>query len=405
MSAYTIVANVGTSMATATGRPGQGHLVYASQTGLGNWWLFYLSSTASLSAVTSSDFSSWAGPSSGSPMSLAQGHNSEGRNFAFSYQYNATYTEQIVHMVSTYLISGNTYTYHSRFTLGSTWTQTNSEASTGTNYTQGDYTFESGCVTTLDSSFYPVDVSPYWAISKHVNGEQEIAIASNSDTGTTWTSGFGTPAGIGSLGSYITSNAIFSLGSRNLIVISDNGVVPPSGGSFSNLQWATWNGSSLSSASNVFGSALTTTDANAWGAVARTTSDIHVVALSDNSSNYTHYRFNGTSWSAGNTIPSLAYGTNSGIFLATDGTSVWAFAIDTSHTVQFTQWNGSAWSAWSDAAINSSAATYLSGCQQVQSGSIGLVWTLADGSNYDIAGTLFNTVPGFPVGAISCSVP
>ena len=259
----------------------------------------------------------------------------------------------------------------------------------------------SGAVTTMDSNNLPNDLSPFWLVTA-TTGELEAAAGSNDDSGTSWTAGFALPVLLESGTNRTESNAILALGSGNLMAIGDNS---SSTGQFTNLMYSYYNGTSWSGSTGLM-TAVTATDANAWGAVARTGTDVHVVSLSNNSNAYVHYRWNGTSWSAGNTIPNLAYGTTAGVFLATDGTSVWAATIDTSSNVQVIQWtSGGGWGTWTVAAGNSAASTYLSGYQQVVGTSIGLIWTLVDGSNYDIAGTLFNTVPGFPVGTISCSVP
>jgi hypothetical protein len=193
------------------------------------------------------------------------------------------------------------------------------------------------------------------------------------------------------------SNAMFSLGSGNMLYIGDNG----GGSTFTNLQWTSGAGSSWATMSSVFGSAVTATDPNAWGAAARTTSDVHAVALSNNSNAYVHARYNGSSWSAGDTVPTLTYGTNSGIFLASDGTNVFAHVLDGSGNVQQSQWiSGTGWSAWSQVAtFNMAAGAYLSGYRSVVSSNIGLIWTEPNGGNFDIVGALVPAGGGGGAGA------
>ena len=91
-------------------------------------------------------------------------------------------------------------------------------------------------------------------------------------------------------------------------------------------------------AGNVLASTVTESDAENWGAIARTTSDIHCVALSNNSNTFVHRRYNGTSWSNSSGAPTtLTYDTTSGISLVTDGTSIWA-AVISSKSIQYNKW-------------------------------------------------------------------
>ncbi len=377
-SPVTIAASVGASMSAATGRPGQSHLVYAVNQGA--WWLLYLTSTKSLSALYSSGFASWTAPT-GSPFSLALGHDSEGRCFGFAYANIASI--DIIHCSLTYAGS-IPIASHARFTLGTTLTNTNAEASIGSTLSD---TSPSGSVVFLNSASKPYDLGPYWNISG--SGWGEAAIASNADSGTSWTAGFGSPFTFNShVTQYAESFAGFSLGSGTFLLISDNSATTHN---FTQLWSSTFASSSHEVA--VLGSTVTSTSAQNWGAVARTTSDVHVVALSDNSASYVHRRFNGSSWANGDTVPTLTYGTLSGIMLATDGTLVYAHVIDSSGNVNRSIWtSGTGWSAWSVVcAIVTNARAYLSGCQTVVGGNVGLIWTEHNGSNYDILGALVST--------------
>lgn len=394
----TIVGSVGTSMANATGMPSQSHLVYAANQGA--WWLFYLSGTQGVSAVyTTGSFASWSTPGSGSPFTLSEAHASEGRNFGFNVS-NIAVTDEL-HMISSYDADGSTK--HSRFTLAALlFGNTNAEAVVGTS--TGLLSFQSGVTTALDSSNYIYDSSNFYFHNHSVGNEFRVAKSTNADAGTSWTAGFSAPPAIpGAAGSPGTSSITLSTGSGNMLIIYDNSV---STGSFTNLNYSTWNGSSWASEANVFGSSLTGTATNNWDAVARTTSDIHVVALSNNSNAYKHYRYNGSSWSAGDTISALTLASGGSVFLATDGTSVWAFAIDSSNTVKVSQWvSGTGWNAWNQVATNGATAASLSGYKQVVSGNIGLIWTLTNGSNYDIDGVLFSTASQQANGTVFCSMP
>lgn len=372
VSPVTIAANVGASMAQATGQPGQGHLVYAANQGA--WWLLYLTSTQSLSAKYSAAFASWTAPT-GSPLSLFAAHGSDGRNFAFAYG-NLGSTD-VLHMAATY---PGSVSKHARFTLGTTWTNTDAEATTGA------------------AGHAPAGNAIGIATDGHIahsqndgSGDAWAALSTNADTGT-WTAGWpGSPTKVyNGETQYTESRAFAPLAAGSMLVANDNGATLHN---FTQLYSNTWNGSSwsVSNAVNVLASTVTGTAVANWGMVGRTTSDVHVVALSNNSNAYVHRRYNGSTWGAGDTVPTLTYGTLSGIHLATDGTKVWAHVIDSSGNVQQSVWiSGTGWSAWASVCnIVSHTRAYLSGYQTVVGGNIGLAWTENTGaSNYDIVGAL-----------------
>jgi hypothetical protein len=372
--AFNVATSVGASMTAATGRPSQGHLVYAQNQGA--FWCLYLTSTGSLSAAYSTNGgSSWSAPT-GSPFTLAHTHSSQGRSFSFGYG-NISSTD-VLYMLARYSSSSNSLLY-SRFTLGSTWTNTTAETSTtGTTSIDGNGNVLLpsngkvilGVCTSTPATFYNV--------------------ASNADVGSSWTAGF---AGFTNAGSSAGSSAAMSdIGSGNRVEIWDNGA----GSTWTNLTWRTFTPPSTNvSTGSVFASSVTATDANAWGQCAVSTSDIHVVGLSDNSSSYIHRRFNGSSWSAGDSIGSLAYGTNSGVSLVTDGTSVWAAVIDTSKNIQTNKWtSGVGWGGWSVLeATRANTPSYITGAYDSTNARIMWIWNESTGANFNIVGSLLTPTP------------
>src|SRR5271166_2599447 len=379
-----IASNVGASMSAATGRPTQGHIQYALIQGA--WWLFYLTGTQNLSALYSVDFATWTAPT-GSPYSLFAAHNSEGRDMSFWYQDIASISgaADVLHCD---IVEATSTLYHMRFTLGSTWSNTNAELET---------TVASGGsgIVTVPSSTLDSTKTPWVAMSAMNSTSCGGDVGSNADAGTSWTAGFGSPQIVFNAGPYCSSSAIFSVGSGQVLAITDNA---HSNVTMTNLESSLTVLQTFGVASAVFGTALTATDTNAWGACLRTTSDVHAVALNDNSSNYSHARWNGAIWSAGDSIPSLAYGTNSGVYLATDGTFVWAFVLDTSKNLQYSKWtSGSGWSAWTIlVSARTNTPAYITGIYG--NNNIALVWTESTGTNYNIVGDTL-----FPVGVAPLS--
>ena len=376
--AFTIVSGTAADGAAATGRPGQGHLQYAVNQGA--YWLMYLTGTTGLAALYSSNAgSSWNAPS-GSPYTLRAAHGSEGRNYGFGYGNLAS--TDVLHMVSGY---SQTSTYHSRFTLGPTLTNTSAETQTiGSSSTR---VVPAGCVSMLSSSGYPIDAD-CWVLGA-TSGNCATMTGSNADSGSSWTSGFSSTLEVFTTATPdTTSAALASLGSNTLLAVSGD-----ASGSFTQLQSGSQvGGSTGTTVGNVFASSLTSADANAWGMVGRTTSDVHVLALSDNSQNYTHRRFNGSAWGAGSTLGTLAYGTDSGISLVSDGTSVWAAAIDSSKNIQYNQWtSGGGWGGWTVLeATRANQPSYITGVYNPAADQIMWAWTEANGSNFDIIGSVLN---------------
>ena len=297
-------------------------------------------------------------------------------------------------------IISNTATHrHSRFTLGTTWSNTNAEATVGTPSSAAGGQYPVGPVTILDSSNTPVDSS--WAIDVGgAGGSSAPAIATHTDSGTSWTAGYGTPHDFSSVSALSESNFLASLGSQNLLLVNDNG----SGSAvFTNLFAYKYTGSWGSNTTPLSGNVTSTNDNN-WGACALSTSDIHVVALSNNSNTYVHRRFNGSSWANGNTPNNLAYGTTSGIALVSDGTYVWAFATDTSKNIQYSKWvSGTGWGAWTTLeSARTNAPSYVTACYSSAAQGILVGWTEHNGSNYEVWSSLLSlAVASDPINVVS----
>lgn len=196
------------------------------------------------------------------------------------------------------------------------------------------------------------------------------------------------------------STAMCSLGSGNVLGICDNAA---SNSTFTQLNYSKYTGTWAASAT-VLASTVTTADMNAYGVRAVTTSDVHVVALSNNSNAYVHRRFNGTSWSNSSGAPgTLAYGTNSGISLVTDGTSVWAACIDTSKNIKYNKWtSGGGWGGWTTLeAARTNTPSYITGVYNPTGNEIMWMWTELNGTNHDIIGSVLSLAGAPSVGVDS----
>jgi lysophospholipase L1-like esterase len=390
--AFTVQGSVGTSMVAPTGRPMQGHVQYAPTQGA--YWVPFLSSTNQLSAVYSTNSgTTWTAPS-GSPFTLAGVHGNDGREAGFYVA--AIGGVDVMHMVLTYTSGGQNQTLHSRFTLGSTWARTDADILDVSGVLTPAQAAPGGC---FDSANHPVD------IFNDGTGNPRGGVWPNADAGTSWTHGTLTQGIIwGGAAQNVIEGGVFALASQNLLWVGGDGST--AGPTNTNLEWSRWNGSAWSAGAQVFGSNFTAADPNAVGACARTTSDVHAVALSNNSNTYTHARFNGTAWSAGDAIPNLAYGTNSGISLVSDGTSVWAAVIDTSKNIQTCKWtSGTGWGAWTVLeATRTNTPSFLTGTYN-GSNQIMWVWTELNGTNHDIIGSTLATAASTSFTATPGTIP
>lgn len=367
-----------------TGRPNQQHLIYAVNQGA--YWVFYLSGTQVVNALYSTNNGiTWDTPS-GSPFTLAQLHSGESRNFGFTY-LNKSSTD-ILHMSSSYINSNEWLPYQSRFTLGAVYSNTNVEAIIGIPLAanaQGAVE-PSGTTVALDSTGIPHVCSSAVDSGSGFDSGFSTIDGLNVDSGSSWTAGFGTLNTLGTVPAWVTSGVVLSLVSGKVLAIADNAI---SAGGFTNLTYAIYSGSTWGASANILATSVTQADTNAYGAVARTTSDIHIVALSNNNNTYVHRRFNGTTWSNGDVIGNLVYHATSGISLISDGISVWAAVIDSSKNIQVNQWQaGLGWSGWNTQEIRTNVPSYITGAY---SGSqIMWAWSEVNGSNFDIIGTTYN---------------
>lgn len=373
---------------SASGRSTQGHIQYAINQGA--WWVWALSSTNQLAAKYSTDGTTWNTPT-GSPFTLTAVHNSVGLNYAFAYA--SISSTDVLHMNACYQEASGSFrysNYHSRFTLGTTWSNTNAEASQVSliNYGVSQVT-NAGPGVALDSASKPIDL----IIDTDAGGESGARRGSNADAGSAWTAGFATETNFShATASFVTSSALFSLGSGNMLAIFDDGASGTN--KFTQIYSSKWT-SSWSAAATSLASSVTSADTSGWGACALSASDIHLMVLQNNSNTYTHRRYNGTSWAAGSTVNNLAYGTTSGIAMVSDGTSVWAFACDTSKNIQYSKWtSGGGWGAWTVLeATRTNAPRYVSACMKPDNSAIQVIWTETNGSNFEVWTSQLSTPP------------
>lgn len=335
-------------------------------------------------------------------MTLGAVHSSEGRDLMVAYKsingidtvyltYVLTPTVVYSQRVRRATISGTTITYHTTDTLLS---QVNIVLPLSTPaFSSGGIEFDSSNkVHVLNGALDPnQDIS--WTGNATDPGTAEQA------TPPTW----GTVTVVdNSQSNTVKSGYTCDVGGGNLLHIGDDGTADatltalksysyPPGGSWSG------NGSLTGTISAI--------DKNDWGAITRTTTDVHVVYRASTGS-LVHKRWNGTAWGTGQTIPAQNNLAGGGIALTSDGVSVWLAVIDTdsANTVRYIQWtsgdytgHGDAWEgAWSVVESASSTKTFL-GCPKATDGNFTALFYWTEGTNF-VAATASAPFPPDPPG-------
>lgn len=376
MTAVTVVANVG-NVPTESGSPHSSHLIYATNTG--RWWCFWLDAAAAtvvkarVSSSADLATATWAdptNPSSGTwPNSGA--HENDGLNLYVAYK--SIGGVDVVHLACEHHEGGSNYHTTIRLTLS------------GTTVTWGSW--DQGGI--MNAGEYPIGGAIAFSSTNYIHqsssfldaqGNFDVCASSNADTGAAWTTGYAAFVQAWSAAQYCNSNAIFDIGSGNMLAICEDGADAPNMNDqvFAVSAAQTW---TAGAGAAVYGSTSSQAP-NDWGAVARITTDVHIVRRTG-ATTFVHRRWNGTNWTsvAGDSIPSsglTGHLAGSGVFLATDTTDVWLFMIDTdaNHTIRYSRWiSGTGWAAWADLTTNTNVKHNISGQQLAANTQINVIWT------------------------------
>jgi hypothetical protein len=373
----------GTISADGTGTPHQSHLLYA--TGDAAWWLLWVDATSptSLHAARSTDLITWTGQASlVLPHSPKGGTTSEyGYNLAVAYKSIAS--TDVVHATVGWRTSATAYGMdHVRGTIsGGVLTWGAPAAIISATVSSGvDEAYGPGL--NVDSGGRPNLLSVMGApAGVDHTGDFNGHRATNADAGSSWTPGWDASVDISSGAAETDVVAALDLGGGVTLGLIDAGDV--AGKLTKNVKWAKSSSTGVWSAVTQTALAASTTanfDSRDWGAVARTTTDVHLVVRNPDVANaYLHRRFNGTAWSAGVSIPSQASKAGAGVFLASDGTDVWLLVVDSdaANTVRSVKWSSGAgtWGTWTVFEASTQTRTALSGCRTAAASRIGVIWT------------------------------
>jgi len=393
-----------TTIAAVAGTTGSGlgsarHVIYAQNSG--NWWAFSFTSINVLSSWYSPDNVSWTASTT---KTLGNLHLSEGRNLqvaykligsldvvAFTYEISVSGGNQVFEFRAT--IGGTTITYHTaESSIGSTAFLLTSPA-----YSSGGLEFDSSNKLHVANGALQ-DQDADWTKSTADPGTGEQA------TAPTWSA---VTLIDNSQSNEVKSAYLVDLGATHMGLICDNATADST---FTGLQWFTYDGSAWNSDSGntkASGGTFTAIDKNNWGAVAVSATDVHLVYRTSTGS-FIHRRYNGTTWSAGQTIPTQTNLAGGGIALGSDGISVWLSIIDTDspNTIRTIRWTSlayndiaDAWDGTWTAAETSTATRAFIGCSRdVANQTLLIYWT--EGSN--LVATLISAIsPPDPPGIIN----
>lgn len=389
----TVITSAGTAVAPS-GRPSQSHLIYAENAAL--WWLFWVDggSQTTLRTASSPDGVTWT---TRGTLTLSSSQD-RGSNFAVAYK-NISSTDVVMIGLNYYVSATQQRVRYVRATISST---------TITFGTEGQIIAD---INTSDSSNNEGGMAVAFASDNYAHLAQSLAggggsgdygwsylsKASNADSGSSWTAGWpSTGVSMNNGSNYNNADVILPLASGSMLWIGTDmaGYL-----SFTNLRYKAQSTWSSTYTGDALASGITSQDQNDWHACRVDDTHIHLVTRTG-SNTYTHRTFNGSSWSAGASITNQNSKAGAGLFLASDGTDVWLFIIDsdaanTIRYVKYTSGSGT-WGSWTALVTTTKTRTFLSGYPIAKSSSIAIIWSEVNGSNKDIAVELLSVGGGTP---------
>ena len=392
------------NVAQASGLSNQSRIFYGINSA--RWFIFFqtagdtthvncwVSSSNDLSSAT------WAAIGTGatSPASTAVVAN-EGRHIGIAYQSIAA--NDIAYLViSTSDITTAAATQAIRVSLTSTvatwssWVNTTTTPTPSSNIPTGS---TAGISTTGRA----------WLIQSRFTQDKDFcaAIATNADAGTSWTSGWGAATLLdNSMAQTVNSGGLAQLASGLMLGVADTGVLTATtlNQIFVKSTSATaWPANAVRS--KVFAADTgAAQDKNDWAMGATSTSDIHVVRRATSTS-FDHRRTtDGVTWGTLVTITSTGltgHLAGSGLGLASDGTSMWLFVIDTdaNKNIKYLKWtSGGGWdAAWSTLSTSdTNTKAFINVSDSVGNNQIGVIWTENASTPFAIVGSFLSTAAG-----------
>jgi hypothetical protein len=370
-----VLAKAGT-VAQATGRAQQSHLLWASATK--QWVLFYVSSATPnvLSVRYSSDFVDWTeGPS------FALQYPHAGRASDFSATTVAMGNTDVIHVtVSLETPGGDRTHFHGRATV----------SSAGAN--NEPLTQISG-VTSLMSWSDPDSPSTIVARDGYVydftgwtwtdpsdggsGGSNNVYVfrSSATETGASFSGVTWTQSNIEIVPNGCNARTALALGGGDLLTLWEMGDVEPDP---TNVHWSKLHNGSWSKPGAVFPS--TPLDPNDWAVLSASDSatDVHAVRSALDGT-ISHARYDGSAWSTGAKIADEPLTSGGGIVLVPGSKGVGLLGIGKgSGAIRATIFDGTAWSAWETMVPTAGPRSAITAATSPDGSVVAIAWSEAD---------------------------
>jgi hypothetical protein len=383
---------LGAPSADATGTAHQDRLFYAANGAC--WWLVWIDRDLpdALHLSWSTDLVSWTDAGTiqlratlASNLSGTQSNNRWARNLGCAYKNIAS--TDVLYIWTCYApIATDHSMWVQRVTLGAgTFAVTHAEAQIGSSVTPSNVLSTMGVAGAISTDNFAWSIGGYETTGL---GNFRVQRATNADAGSSWTAGWSLSGAIGAAHSqFADSQAIFPVGASKMLGVMDEGSTAtptddilqwsasPSGGGVTN--WTA--GGTPPDYANLVDTTADF-DLEDWAACRVSDTDVHVVVRDpDNADAFLHKRWNGTTFGAGQSIPTQATKAGAGLFAASNGTDVWLFAIDSdaANTVRYVKWTAAtpAWGTWTAFESTTQVRTALTGYRQNGGSNLGVMWT------------------------------
>jgi hypothetical protein len=412
-----IVTNL-TIFSDGTGHGNQSHLVYAVNQG--RWWLFiftsktaanvaaYVSSSGDLSTAT------WSA-STGSPSLTQVLSSNDQRNLGVAYLQIGSTDAVHVDVTSTASASAGaaSKTAHIRATFGGPGTNT---ISWGT-WNETTTTSAGNAPKTIKGN--TVGISTGGVVHKCQNivvnvaptntGDPDAQVSTNADTSASWTNGFGAIKAVDdSMTGSCTSYAFAALASNAMLLVFNNASVAGETNSIG-LRWNKYTSGTTwpeNTGNADVGIGTSSQDSNDW-CLSRVDATHTYVFRRDSNTGILWRKFDGTSWSTPTSaVPTYNVGASvikagAGLVAVTDGGDLWLVVLDngSNNPIYYCKCTGASgttpsWGAWTQLeAAGSTPRNSLSGHPVVGNNLVGVIYTVVNGSNFDVAVSALNVTP------------
>jgi hypothetical protein len=378
------LATVG-STGAPSGAAQRGHLAWTD--GTQQWWLFYVDSTKPdlLQSVVSNDFVTW----SQSTSVALPGAATDGRNVAV--WAGAAGGQDVLHLsVSVDVSSTDRRHLHVRARPAGSALTFDPVVVVGTTSANLSGLDPDGPATALGTDGTIFETSGWFEYpDSGVTGNEYGWSSTRPDPGGAFTPAFGPATLVEEVPGYVNARGLVPLpgASASMLGLWESGDVDPDP---TNVSAALGVAGSWSPASRVFAPA--SQDPNDWGACGNGAT---VSAVRHTSAGAWEHRVWGGSlddggsvaFESGAAMSALGTPAAAGAVVLCDGTRVHVFAIapDAGSPIRTTVWDGTAWSAWSDAVAAGNTRTWLTGTI-TPAGRVALAWTESVGASSTIVG-------------------